>query len=313
MSGSGRPGHTGQPIGVESAVTAILEGAEQRLLSASRLGVRERIAYWAIAAALLLHVVIAVFCIVDWAALLDLALAGAEVPEAIPVTLVYEPPPAPKPEAQPPPPQPQPQAQPRPAVTPRMSGEDEKTEAKAEDTPRPALPQPKSPPPEPTQQQKKPTPAPAPQRAGNREPASLPPASSAEREAATLEPEAKRETTPGPLFHSIRLPSQHGGTGERDTAGDAYLNRMRDLVEKHRIYPPASAFLGSTERVAVLSILIDPEGNLVQTTLLDSSGSTIADEAAGNMIRSAAPFPPLPASYPHIRTLITVEMPIYPH
>ena len=51
----------------------------------------------------------------------------------------------------------------------------------------------------------------------------------------------------------------------------------------------------------------------MQITLQASSGSSLADEAAGNMIRNAAPFPPIPASYPHIRTSITVEMPIYPN
>ena len=283
-------------------MTAILVPAGPRLGQAAMPSARERrVAYWAIAAALVLHIVVAIICIVDWAALLDLALTRADAPDAIPVTLVYEPPPPPpKPQAQPEPPQ--------PPITPRMSGTDEKTEAKLEDAPQPALPQPKSPPPEPAPQQKKP----APTRAGNREPASVAPASPAEREAA-LAPETRKETPPGELFHSIRLPSQHGGTSERDKAGDAYLNQMRDLVEKHRIYPPASAFMGGAERLAVYSILIDPAGQLVQITLLNSSGSSVADEAAGNMIRSAAPFPPLPASYPHIRTLITVEMPIYPN
>ena len=289
-------------------MTAILELAGPRLGQAPMLSPRERrVPYWAIAAALLLHVAIAIICIVDWAALLNLALARAEVPEAIPVTMVFEkppppPPPPPKPQAQP---QPTPQSE--PPIMPRMSGADEKTEAKLEDTPQPALPQPKSPPPEPAPQQKKP----APTRAGNKEPASIAPANPTEREA-TLVPETRKEAPPGELFHVIRLPSQHGGTGEHDTAGDAYLNRMRDLVEKHRIYPPASAFLGGAERLAVYSILVDPGGELVQITLLEPSGSSVADEAAGNMIRSSAPFPPIPPSYPHIRTSIIVEMPIYP-
>jgi len=303
---SGRSGvvHNGAEVGDETAVTVLLESAGSRV-GTPVLGARERVAYWAIAAAVLLHVVIAVVCLVDWAALLNLALAKADVPEAIPVTLVYTPPPPPpaKPVVQPQPPQPQAQ----PPITPRMSGADEKTEAKQEDTPQPALPQPKSPPPDPAQQQKKP----APTRPGNREPASVTSPSSTEREAA-LEPETRKEAPPAPLFHSIHLPSQHGGTGERDTAGDAYLNRMKDIVERHRIYPPASAFLGGDERLVVMSILVDPSGELVQITMLASSGSTVADEAAGTMVRNSAPFPPIPAGYPHVRTLITVEMPIYP-
>ena len=296
-------GITGDEVGDGTRVTILLESTGPRL--PPTLGARERLAYWALAAALLLHAVIAIVCLVDWAALLNLAFSQAAPPDAIPVTLVYAPPPPPpQPVVQP---QPQPQAQPQTPITPRMSGEDQKTEAKQEDTPQPALPQPKSPPPQPAQQQKKPTPT----RPGSKEPANVTAESSAEREAAA-EPETRKDVQPGPLFHSIRLPGRHGGTGERDTAGDAYLNRMKDMVERHRIYPPASAFLDGRERVAILSILVDPSGELVQITMLASSGSTVADEAAGNMIRSSAPFPPIPASYPHIRTLITVEMPIYP-
>ncbi len=300
-----RVGHNVLEVGDEKPVTILLESAGPRLPT---LSVRERVGYWALGAALLLHVVIAIVCLIDWAALLNLALARADVPEAIPVSLVYAPPPPPPPPPQPVVQPPQVQPQPQPPITPRMSGPDEKTEAKLEDTPQPALPQPKSPPPQPAQAQKKP----APTRAGNKEPASVTSPSSAEQ-AAALEPETRKEAQPAPLFHSIRLPSQHGGTGERDSAGDAYLNRMRDIVERHRIYPPASDFLDGQERLVIVSILIDPSGELVQITMLASSGSSIADEAAGNMIRSSAPFPPLPANYPHIRTLITVAMPIYPN
>ncbi|MGH7124795.1 MAG: TonB family protein, partial [Stellaceae bacterium] len=279
-------------VGDETPVTILVESAGPRL---PRLSARQRVTYWAVGAALVLHVVTAIVCLVDWAALLSLALAHAEPPEAIPVTLVYAPPPPPP--SQPVVQQPQPQPQPQPPITPRMSGSDEKTEAKQEDTPQAALPQPKSPPPQPAPQQKKPAPA----RPGNRDPASVTAPNSEEREA-TLEPETRREATPAPLFHSIRLPSQHGGTGERDMAGDAYLNRMKEIVERHRIYPPATAFPDGQERVVILRILIDPSGELVQVNTLASSGSSIADEAAGNMIRSSAPFPPLPANYPHLRT-----------
>ena len=312
MLGSSRVGHNraiGAEVGDESAVTAILEPAGPRLGLAPVLSPRERrIAYWAIAAALLLHIAIIIICLIDWAALLNLALAKADTPEAIPVTLVYAPPPAPpppppKPAVQPEPPQPQPQT----PIAPRMSGPDEKTEATLEDKPQPALQQPKSPPPEPTPQQKKPVP----QRAGNKEPATVAPAQSAEREAAPA-PETRKETPPGPLFHSIRLPSQHGGTGQHDTAGDPYLNHLLEIVNSHRIYPPASAFFGNAERVAIYNMLIDPSGNLVQIMLVSSSGSSVADEAAGNMLRNSAPFPPLPANWPHIRASIIAEMPIYP-
>jgi TonB family protein len=294
-------GITGDKVEDEARVTILLESAGPRLPT---MNARERVAFWPLGAALLLHVVIAIVCLVDWAALLNLALAQRETPEAIPVSLVYAPPPPPpQPLVQPP----QPQVQSQTPITPRMSGADEKTEAKLEDTPEPALPQPKSPPPQPVQQQKKP----APTHAGNREPAAVTAPSSSEREAA-LEPETRKEVQPAPLFHSIRLPSRHGGTGERDTAGDAYLNKMKETVDRHRIYPPASAFLGGEERLVVLRILIEPSGELVEVRLEAPSGSSLADEAAAGMIRNSAPFGPIPANYPHIRTPIIVEMPIYP-
>lgn len=288
----------------EAAVTAMLEPAGPGLGPAPLLSARSRrVAYWAMGAALVLHIAIIIICIIDWASLLDLALTKAEVPDAIPVSLIYEPPPPPpKPQVQPEPPQ--------PPIPPRMSGPDEKTEAKLEDTPQPALPQPKSPPPEPALQMRKP----APTRAGNREPAAVSPSSSAEREAAPAPaPETRKQAPPAPLFHSIRLPSQHGGAGERDTAGDPYLNHLLQIVAGNRIYPPASEFPGSAERTVVYAMLVAPDGRLVQITLEDPSGSTIADEAAGNMLRKSAPFPPLPADWPHFPTSIIIEMTMYPN
>lgn len=290
---------------------AVLAGADRELYEGppSSALPRKRPPYWAVVAALVLHLVVAIICIIDWSALLDLALARPPQPDAIPVTLVFEPPPAPPaPPAKPPPPPAPPQPQAQPVVEPRMSGADEKTEAKKEDEPQPALPQPKAPPVA-APEAKKPAATPA----GRRErPTATPEANAVERQTA-LVPEPRKESPPGELFHSIRLPSQRGGTGERDTAGDAYLNAMRNQVERHRIYPPASAFQGDKERVAIYSILVDPSGSLVQITLLATSGSSVTDEAAGNMIRNSAPFAPIPTSYPHVRTLITVEMPIYPN
>jgi len=264
--------------------------------------------WWALLAAILFHLLVVVPWILEWAGL----FAPRPEPEAIPVALVYAPPP---PAAQPPPPpapeppkQPEPPQPPPPEIKPRVSGDDNTTEAKRTDLDQPAIPQPQSEPaPEPPQP-KKPAPAPSTATATPEAKTSNKPA----EQQANLPPEAKPAPYTGPLFHSIKLPSQKGGRGEKDSAGDPYLNHLRDLVERNRPRLPASAFPGGGERVAIFSIVIDPRGDLVAITLLQSSGSTILDEAAGNMIRNTAPFPPLPRDFPQIRTLITVAIPLYP-
>jgi protein TonB len=262
-----------------------------------------RIAYWAMGAALLLHIAIVIICIIDWSALFALALARAEPPDAIPVALVYvPPPPPPKPVVQP-----QPEPQPPSQLQPLESGKQDKTEAKADDVRQPALPQPKSPPP----------PAPEPKKAavpptGAKEPvAAKTETRPAERQTAAL-PEPRKQPSLEDLVHTARLPSEHGGTGKRDASGDPYLNNMQDIVIRHRIYPPASEFPSGAERLVVYRLLIDPSGELVQITLLAPSGSDLVDEAAGLMVRRSAPFPPLPASWLHIRTPIIMEMPMFP-
>lgn len=251
--------------------------------------------------AALLHAAIVALLILDWSGFFGAPAPGQ--PTAIPVALIFEPPkpppPAP-PQAVEPPPLP-------PEIKPRMSGSEEKTEAAAEEKPQPALPQPKP-------QTEKPQPRRASSdRATERQaPAASTESKTSERQAA-LAPEPRKAAPSGELFHAIRLPSAHGGDAERDRAGDPYLNRLRDLVERNRIYPPASEFPGGGERLAVYSIVIEPTGDLTAITLLESSGSNVLDEAAGRMIRISTPFPPLPLNYPSIRTLITVAIPLFPN
>jgi len=261
----------------------------------------------AVVAAVLLHLLVLFLLLADWSGLLPWTRVQETPP--IPVSFVIEqppppPPPPPPPEQKPPEPQPQPETQ--PVIAPRMSGPDEKTASASDETKTPTLPEPKpaSEQPQPKQSGTAPTKETAPSKPKTE----LKP----EGKQAMAEPETKKESAAGPLFHSFRLPGPHGGNAERDTAGDAYLNSIKARVESHRVYPPASEFRGSGEREVVYSILIDPSGNLVALTLVASSGSSMIDEAAGQMIRASAPFPHLPPSYPQIRTLITGAIPVFP-
>jgi TonB family protein len=259
-----------------------------------------RMALSAVVAAMLLHALVIVMVVMDWGGLFG-SLLPQEAPP-IPVSLVFEtPPPPPPPPAEKPEPVPTP-----PPLAPRMSGPDEKTAAASENAKVEALPEPK-----PAAEQ------PQPRQSGttvDKDKTPPKPKSEAKPEGqqAMAEPEAKTESPPGPLFHSFRLPSPHGGTAPRDLAGDAYLNAIKARVESHRIYPPASEFHGVREREVTYGIQIDPAGNLVTLTLIASSGSSVIDQAAGQMIRASSPFPHIPPSYPQIRTLITGTIPIYP-
>jgi protein TonB len=165
-----------------------------------------------------------------------------------------------------------------PKITPRESGTDDKTEAKKTAKPEPALPNSGSP----QASQAKPVPAAEPR-----------PAAPAEKDL------------------TIRLPPK-GGTGEHDLAGDAYLNRMMQMIERNRVYPPAAEFAGPGGKLVIYSVVLEPSGSMNAITLLSSSGATRLDEAARLMITSSAPFPPLPADYPQLRTRIVVEIPVYP-
>jgi len=267
-------------------------------LPAHRSGLGDVILPWTLAAALLLHGTVFLLVVIDWQSIWS---HRAAQPAPIPVTLVYEPPP-------PPPAPPPAETVPPSPLPPLSSGSDTKTEAKATEEPHPALPQP-TPPSEPTQSRE--TKPAKPAHAGEKTPATAPRLSNL-GERAVVAPEVHHEAQPAPLFHTIRWPTAHGGTGTHDTEGDPYFNSLRDKVERNRIYPPAAYFAGGSEAVAVYSMVVDPNGALVTITLMDSTGSAILDEAAGNMLRNSAPFGPFPANFPQIRMIIRAELPIYP-
>lgn len=222
-----------------------------------------------------------------------------------------KPKPKPKPEEKKPPPPP-----PKPAeMKPRESGADQKTEAAKSEKPREELPkampiQPKAevikPPPEPMPEvpEPKPTPPRAKQSAIGRGQIvpleALPPAL-----------QAQRPTQPAIRNLVLRLPGPGGGTGDRDYVGDAYLNRLRDLLERNRLYPPAEAFSGASKPVAVFAVQIEPSGKIVTITLLATTGVPKIDETAREMIDNCSPFPHLPPDYPQIRTVVTVFLPMF--
>ncbi len=300
---------------------------------------RETIAITTFIAALLLHLLVIGLLLSEWRTVSHPGMRPLQVmlrqelpkPPAPPAVKKPEPPkpkaeqPKPKPpepekpkpkveeKPKPPPPPPKP-----PELKPRESGPDQKTEAVKTEKPKEELPkampiQPKAeevkPPPEPMPEV--PEPKPTPPRARVKESAAgrgqvvpleaLPPA---------LQPQ--RPTQPPIRNLVLRLPGPGGGTGDRDFVGDAYLNRLKDLLEQNRLYPPAGAFAGTERPTAVFAVQIEPSGQIVTITTLASTGVPKIDETAREMITNSEPFPHLPPDYPQIRTVITVFLPMFP-
>jgi TonB family protein len=75
-----------------------------------------------------------------------------------------------------------------------------------------------------------------------------------------------------------------------------YLNKIKKKILQIWKYPQ-KAYDKNEEGVVVVRMTIDASGILSQTNLMSSSGSLLLDEDAIDVVRGAAPFEPLPASY----------------
>lgn len=145
-------------------------------------------------------------------------------------------------------------------------------------------------------------------------PAPTPPPRAAVRPAQT-EARHAESTTPKPATEGLRvlqlrLPAR--GDASRNQAGDPYLNALMQRIERNRVYPPAAVFNGAVARTVVYSVGVNPGGTVSTITLLASSGQSLIDEAARQMIAASAPFPHLPSDLPQIRTSIVIYIPVYP-
>jgi TonB family protein len=302
---------------------------------------RDSITLATILAALLLHATVVALFVANWHGVSSAPLRALQVtlvrepPEPLPPPPPKKPEPPkpqakaepPKPKAEPPKPKPEPEKPkpveakkpppPPPVMKPRESGPDDKTEAAKSDKPKSDLPkalpiQPEAPPVEkPPPEPEPPAPKPTPPKARVKENAAghtvmvplamLPPA---------LQP--RRPAAPPIRNLVLRLPGPGGGTGARDRSGDAYLNRLRDRLERNRIYPSPGYFDGASSRTPVFGVVIDPSGAIVTVTLLASTGVSKLDEAAREIITNSEPFPRVPPDYPQIRTVVTVFLPMFP-
>jgi outer membrane biosynthesis protein TonB len=186
-----------------------------------------------------------------------------------------------------------------------MSGEDEKTQAQKTAENKPALPQPRPAP-------EKPQPKRQPVKSGEAQTAMGSSDMTPVAPQGDLAPAARQPPVEGDTIHYVRFSPETGGTGDHDMAGDPYLNAIKARVEHYRQYPPASEFPPIGKEVVIISILVEPTGQISQIKVLDPPTSDRVTEAARMMINLSSPFPPLPSSWGNYRASIEAEFLMVP-
>ena len=81
--------------------------------------------------------------------------------------------------------------------------------------------------------------------------------------------------------------------GSIDIKYTSYLKRIKKKIEGIWVYPQA-AFEREEEGIAVIRFSIGEGGDLTASRILESSGHNFLDQGALDVVRSAAPFDPLP-------------------
>jgi TonB family protein len=84
--------------------------------------------------------------------------------------------------------------------------------------------------------------------------------------------------------------------GSIDIKYTSYLKRIKKKIEDIWIYPQA-AFEQEEEGIAVVKFSIGEGGDLTASRILESSGSNHLDQGAIDVVRSAAPYDPLPREF----------------
>lgn len=89
-----------------------------------------------------------------------------------------------------------------------------------------------------------------------------------------------------------------GAGGTTDAGGRAavssYFARIQAHLLRHRVYPPEARASGVTG-VAQVIFSLSRDGRVLSVSLARGSGHRVLDQAALDMVRRAAPYPPIPS------------------
>jgi protein TonB len=274
-----------------------------------------RMTVWAIIAAALFHIALLV-----WLWFFSDLVFYEPPPPPVPVKVVYEepppPPPPPLPAPKPPPPQQAPAPQPQKPLSYRESGKDLETKAlKPADTVGPQ----EEPPPNQgaaTETAAKDKPEPAPEVPPDLQslpmPVLPPVPDGAEKPKETV---ARHEPQRKPAHEArapqVAMPRPPGiEYGEKAMSGDPYLNKVQAMIDRETFYPAQAVPLGIQGSVS-FEITLGRMGELLSIAIVKSSGASILDDAAIQILRRASPFPPLPDDYPS-PAVLKGGLPFYP-
>ncbi|MBF0447697.1 MAG: TonB family protein [Magnetococcales bacterium] len=103
---------------------------------------------------------------------------------------------------------------------------------------------------------------------------------------------------------NLDLVKKDGKTGREETVDlnskkikySSYFGKIKARIKTGWIYPNI-ALQKKLEGIVLISFSIDGPGNLLNRTVLSSSGKRILDDAALTAIARAAPFPPIPRGW----------------
>ena len=84
--------------------------------------------------------------------------------------------------------------------------------------------------------------------------------------------------------------------GSRDSRYQDYLKKVKSRIDSRWTYP-GKAFERGEKGITTLKFSIDSDGSLSANAVIDSSGYSLLDECALNVVRIAAPYDPLPQEY----------------
>jgi periplasmic protein TonB len=102
-------------------------------------------------------------------------------------------------------------------------------------------------------------------------------------------------------------PSAPEGQG----GGDRYLNLIRDRILSKRDYPAVANPL-QLSGVAFFELVLDRAGSLLSLRLVRTSGVGTLDDVGTDMIRRAAPFPPVPEDIAGERLRLSLTLALGP-
>lgn len=161
----------------------------------------------------------------------------------------------------------------------------------AEPAPPRTAPQPAMPPKPARVERRSPSPPPPPAPAAEA-PLPAPPPAQAPQSTAPAPPAPQPQAPPAMPPVAAPPPS----SADRADALARYAAELSGLLAARQRYPRLAALRG-WEGNAELALRIGPDGELLDAALRRSSGHPVLDDAALELVRSSAPFPPLPPPF----------------